>query len=189
MKDQTADAIAAFEKSLAIRPNYVAASNLATLLYFNEQYQRSAAMFRQALALEKGSYQLWGNFAAALDQIGATSDAKDAHQKARQLVEERLRVNPRDASLHMALAEHLAALGDNIGARASLTRAIALANEAHTLYQIAVFYEQRLRQRTDALQWLEKAVAQGQTWREIDHEPSLRDLRQDPRFAALRAAR
>src|SRR5262249_49491251 len=136
-----------------------------------------------------GSYQVWGNLAAALDQVGATSDAKDAHQEARQLVEERLRVNPRDASLHMALAEHLAALGDNTSARASLTRALALApNEAHTLLHIAEFYEQRLQQRTNALQWLEKAIAQGQTWREIDHEPSLRDLRQDPRFAALRAA-
>jgi tetratricopeptide (TPR) repeat protein/TolB-like protein len=190
MKDQTADAIAAFEKSLAIRPNYVAASNLGTLLYFNGQYKRSAAMFRQALALEKGSYQVWGNLASALDQVGSTTEAKQAHEQARQLVEERLQVNPRDASLHMARAEHLAALGDNLGARAALTRAIALApKEAHTLFQIALFYEQRLRQRTDALTWLEKALAQGQTWREIDNEPSLRELRQDARFARLRAAR
>jgi tetratricopeptide (TPR) repeat protein len=190
MKDQTADAIDAFEKSLAIRPNYAAASNLGTLLYFNGQYQRSAAMFRQALTLERGSYQVWGNLAGALEQVGATTEAKAAHQEARRLVEERLRVNPRDAALHVARAEHLAALDDELGARASLARAIALApSEAHTLFQIALFYEQRLRQRTDALIWLEKALAQGQTWREIDNEPSLRQLRQDARFAKLRAAR
>ena len=190
MKDQTEDAIAAFEKSLAIRPNYAAASNLGTLLYFNGQFKRSADMFRQALALEKGSYQVWGNLAGALEQVGSTTEAKQAHQQARELVEERLRVNPRDASLHIARAEHLAALGDNPGARAALTRAISLApKDAHTLFQIGLFYEQRLRQRTDALTWLEKALGQGQTWREIDNEPALRELRQDPRFVKLRAER
>ncbi len=188
MKDQTSEAIAAFEKSLAIRPNYAAASNLGTLLYFIGEFQRSADSFRQALTLEKGSYQVWGNLAAALDRTGPAADAKAAHQQARLLVQERISVNPRDAGLHVALAEQLAALGAQADARASLARAIALKPaDAHTLLRIATFFEERLHQRTEALSWLEQALARGQTWREIDNEPLLRELRQDPRFVALKS--
>jgi hypothetical protein len=40
--------------------------------------------------------------------------------------------------------------------------------------------------RDKALDWLEKAIERGQTWREVDRAPALRDLREDPRFKMLR---
>ena len=74
-------------------------------------------------------------------------------------------------------------------ARADLDRALTLSpTDAHTLFVIAVFYEQRLQQREAALTWLSRAIAKGQTWREIDRVPALRDLRRDPRFEKLRHA-
>jgi hypothetical protein len=58
--------------------------------------------------------------------------------------------------------------------------------EPQVLLRIAIFHEQRLHERDAALTWLAKAVANGQTWREIDRSPTLRKLRDDPRFAKFR---
>jgi tetratricopeptide (TPR) repeat protein len=146
-------------------------------------------VFRQALALDQSSYQVWANLASALESAGRREEASSAYKEARTRVLERIRVNPRDASLLIALAEHDAALGDSSKATTSLTAALSLKpTDSHTLFQVAVFYEQRLKQRDAALDWLAKAIAAGQTWREIDRSPILHALREDPRFLKLRHA-
>ena len=190
MKDRTTEAVAAFEKSLSIRRNYVAASNLGTLHFFEGDYRRSVEAFRQALSLDEGNYMVWGNLAGALESAGNAAEAAAAYRRARELVQERLGVNPREPALHMAFAEYNAALGDTVRARASLAEVLQLApTDAHTLFDIAVFFESRLGQRDRALQWLEKAVENGQTWREVDRSPYLRNLRKDPRFEQIRYSR
>jgi serine/threonine-protein kinase len=189
MKDRTADAIAAFQKSLAIRPNYNAASNLGTLYFFEGDFRRSAELFKQAVTIDQGNYQVWANLASALSFAAAKDEATTAYQRARELLRERVNVNPRDAALRVALADCEAALGDMVAARSDLAEALKLSpDDAHTLFRVAVFYETRLRQRDSALNWLSRAVAKGQTWREIDRAPELRDLRMDPRFETLRHA-
>jgi serine/threonine-protein kinase len=187
MKDRTAEAVDAFQKSLAIKPNYVAASNLGTLYFYEGEYVRSVQGFRQALSLDEGNYIVWGNLAGALEGAGQASEASAAYRRARELALDRLTVNPNDPALHMAVADYHAALGDTASARASLANVIKLAPaDAHTLFELAVFFEFRLRQRDDALKWLRKALEHGQTWREVDRLPTLRDLRKDPRFAQMR---
>ena len=187
MKDRIPDAIEAFQKSLSIRPNYNAASNLGTLYYFEGDFKRSAELFRQALSIDQGNYVVWANLADALTFAGSRDDAKAAYQRAKELLSDRVRVNPRDASLRLALADCEAALGDMEAARSALQQTLALSpTDAHTLYRIAVFYEQRLHEREAALNWLSRAIAQGQTWREIDRVPALRELRMDPRFKKIR---
>jgi Tfp pilus assembly protein PilF len=190
MKDRIPEAIAAFQQSLAIRPNFAAASNLGTLYYFEGQFRLAAETFRQALSFDQNRYQVWGNLAQALEQAGDKEETSAAFTRARELAMERLEVNPRDAALHIAVAEHNAALGEMDKAKVELSTALALApDDAHTLFQIGVFYESRLRVRNEALKWLSLAVDRGQTWREIDRAPELRALRTDPRFQQLRRSR
>ena len=190
MRDRVPEAIAAFQRSLAIRPNSAAASNLGTLYFYEGQFQRAADLFRQALSFDQSSYQVWGNLAQTLVQTGERQEAAMAFRRARELALERLEVNSRDAALHMGVAEFSAALGEMDRARLAFSDALALSPEdAHTLYQIGVFYEVRLKRRDEALEWLAKAVARGQTWREIDRTPELRELRADPRFETFRRAR
>jgi serine/threonine-protein kinase len=187
MLEHTDEAIAAFMKSLDIRPNYVAASNLATLYYFEGQFRLAADYFNQALKLERGSYQVWNNLAEALEQLDRHDDALDAFRQTRLLAMERLQVNPNDAEIQVLVADASAALGEMDRARQALSAALRLApTEAHTLFLIGVFYEARLNDRVEALKWLAKAIEHGQTWREIDKQPALRRLREDPRFQQLR---
>ena len=189
MKDQTAEATAAFQKSLSIRPNYNAASNLGTLYYFEGEFRRSADLFKQAVSIDPGNYQVWANLAGALDLAGAQTEAPPAYRRARELLRERIGVNARDASLYIQLADCDAALGDMDAARLDLAQTLKLApTEAHTLLLIAAFYEHRLHNRSEALTWLSNALAHGQTWREVDRSPLLRSLRADARFSKLRHA-
>jgi eukaryotic-like serine/threonine-protein kinase len=190
MKDQTAEAVAAFQKSLSIRRNYVAASNLGTLYFFEGEYGRSVEAFRQALTLDQGNYVVWKNLAGALAGAGDAKEAAAAFRRARELVQERLTVNRRDPALHLALADYNAALGDMAQSQASLAEVLKLApTEAHTLFDLAVYYELRLKQRDKALQWLQAAIEHGQTWREIDRSPDLKSLRADHRFEQMRHPR
>ncbi len=109
------------------------------------------------------------------------------YKHAKQLAEENLRINPRDADLQISIATYTAELGDKKKAVSLIQEALKLKPDApHTLFRLAVFYEFQLGDNDAALNWLTKAVNRGQTWREIDHSPSLTKLRQDPRFQQLR---
>jgi tetratricopeptide (TPR) repeat protein len=188
--DHTAEAIAAFKKSLSIRTNFAAASNLGTLYYFQGSYRAAADLFRQARDLERGNYLVWGNLAQTLEHIGERADATAAFRQARTLALEQLNVNPRNASVHLEIADYNAALGDADAAKRELGEALKLApDDAQTLFRIAVIYEYRLKARDEALNWLARAVERGQTWGEIDRAPDLRQLRTDPRFEQLRRSR
>jgi tetratricopeptide (TPR) repeat protein len=137
--------------------------------------------------MDQGSYQVWGNLGSVLELTGDRTGSAAAYREAKTRVVDRLRVNARDPSLHLALANYEAALGDTAQARSSLQDALQLKpSDAHALFQIAAIYEQRFGERDEALKWLARSIEQGQTWREIDRAPELAALRQDPRFQVLR---
>jgi tetratricopeptide (TPR) repeat protein len=181
------EAKARFTKSRSIRPNFTASSNLGTIYYFEGDYQRAADYFAEAIAIERGRFDVWGNYAHTLDLLGKKQQAQDAHREARRLVLDELNVNPNDASLYVELAAYQAALGDLDEAQRTLSNALKRApDDATTQFRIAVFYEYKLHAREEALKWLTKAVEGGYLWHEIDRAPELRDLRTDPRFPGLR---
>jgi hypothetical protein len=43
---------------------------------FEGDYKRSADMLRQALAIDRGSYQVWGNLAGALKSLGIAPERR-----------------------------------------------------------------------------------------------------------------
>jgi serine/threonine-protein kinase len=187
LKDQFAQAQVSYERSLSIRPTYVAASNLGTLYYFQGHYDLAAKAFRQAISLNQNDEQVWANLASSLHWAQKPHEATEAYQHAKKLAEERLRVNPRNPNIQIAVAIYTAELGDKSEALSIVRQALALMpDEPHTLYRLAVLYEMDFGNREEALKWLKKAVDRGQTWQEIDHSPALAELRQDPRFKQLR---
>jgi serine/threonine-protein kinase len=184
---RTKEAIEAFTTSRSIRPNFTASSNLGTIYYFEEQYTQAADYFDEALKIERGRFDVWGNYAHTLDLLGRTQEAQKAFGEARRLVLEELSVNPNDASLYVELADHHAALGDVNEAKRALSIALKHApDDATTQFRIAVLYEYRLKARNEAFTWLTRAVEGGYPWHEIDRAPELRGLRTDPRFPGLR---
>jgi tetratricopeptide (TPR) repeat protein len=190
LQGKVPEAIAAFEKSLALRPNYRAASNLGTL-YFYEQgdYARAAKAFEQALALNDSDYKVWGNLGGARQWAGDEAGAQEAFTRAVELAEAKHQVNPHDAVVLADLADYYASLDQEEKVLPLLEGALALApDDAGLMYQAALIYE-HLGRRTEALTWLARAVGNGHSWQEIERAPALRGLRADLRFKQLRQAR
>ncbi len=94
-QERPKEAIAAFEKSLSIRANYQAASNLGTLYFFElADYARAAQAFQQAVSFQPNEYVVWGNLASAQLWAGQSSESRSAFTKAAELADEGARDKP-----------------------------------------------------------------------------------------------
>jgi tetratricopeptide (TPR) repeat protein len=188
IKGRTQEAIGAYEKSLALRPNYQAASNLGTLYFFDLQdYPRAAQAFRQAVALDADEDVVWGNLASALLWAGKADESKTAFATAAGLAEKSLAINPRNANVTMRLAEYEAALGRESRARELMGKALELApGDARLMFQAGVLCEFWFKDREHAFEWLERSLAAGYQWKEVERSPALTALRKDSRLEQLR---
>jgi tetratricopeptide (TPR) repeat protein/TolB-like protein len=186
---RTSEATRAFEKSMSIRPNYAAASNLGTLFLFDGAYPKAVEAFRQALGINQNDFVVWGNLGSALHWSGQDKESAAAYEQARTRAEARLKVDSRNLTVLIRLAEYNGALGSKNESLSYLRRALSTAPEdPEVLFKAAVVYEYNLKRRDDALQMLERAIQRRYSWKEIDRSPSLSELRKDPRYAKLRNA-
>jgi tetratricopeptide (TPR) repeat protein len=189
VQDKSDEAIAAFEKSWSLRPNYLAASNLGTLYYFQKgDFPRAASAFKRALSQDDRQFVVWGNYGAALHWSGDEVGAKAAYTKAIALAEEARNTNPRNGRTLMTLAGYYGSLHETDRARDLMEQALALDPEnSAVLYEAGELCESELHDRDRALALLERALIGGYQWNELERSPSLAALRKDPRFAGLRS--
>ncbi len=174
-----------YEKSVAIKPSDSAYSNLGTVYYTLGQYGEAARYYEKAIQINGREWKWWHNLAAAYQWGNEPQKAKAAFQRTVELAEEQRRVNPRDSTLLIRLADAYSNLDQAQHARELLRQALAMAPDAVSdMFQASVVYEQ-LRDRELALQWIAKAVKGGYSRDLIEREPTLAQLRLDPRYQAL----
>ena len=176
-----------FERSLQIKPNYAAYSNLGSLYFFQEaRYQDAAQMYEKALEFNNRDYRVWGSLASAYYWAPEERPKASANYKrAAQMAEEQLKVNPNDASVLSHLADFYAMLGEKDKALQFLEKSLDLApNDAEVMARAGETYEQ-LGQREKALEWIGKALKKGYPLATLERNPGLRELRTDPRFKSL----
>jgi tetratricopeptide (TPR) repeat protein len=122
MKEIDTNAVAAFKsrsRSSRITPHPI----WGRCILFDGEFRRSADLFRQALTLNRSNYQVWWNLGGALELAGTTPDAAAAYREALDRLNDRLAVDPRDASLLIAIADCDTAIGDSDPAKRSRWRA------------------------------------------------------------------
>jgi serine/threonine-protein kinase len=182
-------AIAAFEKSWSLRPNYQSASNLGTLYYFEKaDYQRAAAAYKRALTQNDKQFVVWGNYGSALHWSGDEAGARAAYTKAAALAEDARKTNPRSASTLMSLAAYYGALTLVDRARDLMEQSLALDSQTPSLlFDAGILCESEFHDRERALKLLGDAIDRGYQIRELERAPSLVNLRRDPRFEQLRS--
>jgi serine/threonine-protein kinase len=174
-----------YEKSVAIKPSGAAYTNLGTVYYMLGQYDEAARYYELTIQMNDRNLRWWHNLATAYQWSHNQEKARAAFQRTAALAEEQRRVNPRDASLLILLADAYAMLGQPQHARELLGEALALAPDAVAdMFQASVVYEQ-LRDRELALRWIAKAVKGGYPRDLVEKDPTLAQLRLDPRFQAL----
>ena len=179
-------AIPDLERSIAIRPSALATSNLGTAYFQLKRYADAAGAFEKAVRLQENNYELWGNLGDAYYWApGRRSDAPAAYKRAVALGGEKLKVNPRDASLLSYLATYHAMLGQKRPALEYLERAQGLAPGSPDILFNAAVVRNQLGEPEKAMDALEQAIAAGFPVSTLRDIPNFDNLRGNPRFRQL----
>jgi len=179
------EAIRVLIKGVNLRPHYDMYWNLGLAYMRARRLAEAIPIFEIAVRLGK-DYRLTGNLARAYYWAGFREKAASAYERAIQEGEEELRVDPRNADAHLLLARYYAMLGRKPEALSRMEYALsARPGNTHYLVIAAGAYSQ-LGDRAAALSLLEKAVGLGLTQKEIDVEFEIQNLRNEPRFQALK---
>lgn len=113
-----------YRRSLEIDPDGSAFSNTGTLYYFAGDFKAAEEMFVRAAEQTPTDYRIWGNLGDARRFTGAPEqDVRASYERAVELANLRLEVNPRDKETLLNLAWYYANLGRDVAARSTLESA------------------------------------------------------------------
>ena len=182
------EAAAMWRRTLEIRPDATAYSNLGTITFFTGHYADSISPFEKAVELEPQSYQGWGNLADAYRWTPGKQDrAKATYARAIGLAEKDLEVNPRDTYALALLALYEAKSGRIEKARVLIEQALAIAPKDLDVLSEALEVYTLAGEQQKALDCLKKAVQGGYPRFELEANPELASLRNEPRYREIMA--
>ena len=146
----------------------------------------AARLFDHASQVGPEDYQAPLLGAAVLAGLGRRDEAQKAYRRGVQVAEKHLQLHSDDARALVLGATGWCQLGDNKRALDWVRRALAAdADEAMTLYNAACVYA-LMGCSEDAIDCLEKAVANGYTHKEwIENDADFKSLHGEPRFQTL----
>jgi eukaryotic-like serine/threonine-protein kinase len=179
------DAIGPLKKSIAIRPSYAGYANLGTSYFGVHKFADAEAAYEQATRLEPQQYVAWGNLGAAQYYGRARRESAPAYQKALELANAELKVNPYDSDVLSDVAQYYSMLEDRDHALLYLRQALHYGHsEKELLFTAAQVYNQ-LGETGLALEWLTKTVQAGYSTSKIRDFPSFQNLVDNPRYQQL----
>ena len=180
------EARAALEETIRIEPVPQAYSNLGVAQYLLGRHSEAAASFQRAVDLAPKDYRWHIYLGDALSQVpDRAGEARRAYEAALPLVRAELSVDPADGLNVVLLGRCLARTGDPEKAWSEIRRGVGLATEDENVLETAAAAAMLLGKKSEALAWLEKAVARGYGLVEIERDPDFAPLRGDPAFRKL----
>jgi class 3 adenylate cyclase/TolB-like protein/tetratricopeptide (TPR) repeat protein len=150
-------AIAAYERSLAIEPRRASYNNTGTVYYYLGQQGKASEMFRKAIELAPSDHRLWGNLADALFYDAQAAEAMKTYQRALELVEGELEINPRHAVNQAQAAYYASRLGDGDRARQSIAVALAEGDASYYVHYYVGLAELGLANKDRAVTHIRRA--------------------------------
>jgi tetratricopeptide (TPR) repeat protein/predicted Ser/Thr protein kinase len=180
------EALGLLERSISLDPSAAAYSNRATVEFYRKDYNGAAADYEKAISLGGEDYELWGNLAEAYYwSKGRRQQAPEAYAHAIRLVEDAIKLNPRDASLYASLAKWHAMRGDHAQAQDEVVASLKLAPREPKTFFVAAVVAQQAGKKQQAMSWLEKAVRAGYSPASVEDDPVFASLHADPAFKKL----
>ena len=157
--------------------------NIGALYYAQEQYSKAAPFFEESIASAPPTAIRLRDLGDVYRHLGRARDASKAYGSARDLAQDEVSRNPRQAYSRVLLALTCAYLGDERRAESEALQALAIEPEnASVMREAAIVYEV-LRQREQTLRVLR--TAPGHLLVDLSRDPDIKELRDDPRFQTL----
>ena len=175
----------AFKRSVQIRPTGLALSNLGIAQYYVGNYTQAVETLRRAVELGPRHASVRANLGDALFQAGQYDAAQEAFSIARQLANDKLKVNSSDAAVLLDAAWVCAMLGDVEAATAHISSAEMLSPNDPYVHYYKALIDIRHGNKEAALDSLERALQLGYPSPMIAAEPYLKEIRTNPRFVSL----
>ena len=180
------DSIAALKMSIGLRPDFESYGNLGTSYFLLHEFESAARTFEEGLRLDDKDWANWGNLGDALYQMPSRkSEAVHAYEKAIELANAKIEINPRDASALACSADYNAMLGNKTAAMANLQRALTAApTDADVHFRAAILFN-RFGDAENTVRFLKQAVDLGFSRNVIRDTPDFDHLKSDARVSAL----
>jgi eukaryotic-like serine/threonine-protein kinase len=158
-------------------------SNVGTANYFLGRYEDAANAFEKATELAPMIPLYWGNLGDSYRWIpNAAARANISYDRAIQLADGELKVNPTAMTIRVRMAVWLAKRGNARRADDEIRRAlVADPNNPTYIYKAAMIANVEGRS-DDAARLLESALAQGYSRADAEHEREFENLRRDGRL-------
>jgi len=160
-----------------------ALNNLGAVYAYRGQDEEALKYLERARALGSESDTLLLNIGDSSRRAGHSRQAAEAYQRGRQLAERSLLNNPSDAVARSFVAYFAARMGNRAEAERELTQALRFGGQQKTVIRRAVLTYEALGKRDRALEVLQSATSD--VLQELNRQPDLAGLRQDPHFIAL----
>jgi tetratricopeptide (TPR) repeat protein len=156
---------------------------VGNLYYAQERYAQAARFFEESVASGSPSAIRYKDLGDVYRHLGRNREATKAYRSARDMAQDEVARNPRDAHSRVLLALISALLGDAPVARFEASQALSFEPENTTVMREAVFMYEVLHQREESLRVMRRAPR----WLlgELNRQPDLKDLQQDTRFQEL----
>jgi tetratricopeptide (TPR) repeat protein len=168
------DAVTESQRSLDIAPSHFGYAARGLAQYRMRRFDDAIESFEQARAMLE-DYRHVGNLARAYHAAGRPARSRELFERAIQLGERELSVNPRNDEANVALAEYYSRLGRRREALDRLGR--ARLEDPHYMFFAAMIHN-HLGDPAQGRQWLEKARAAGLPPSEITGWIDVDNLRQ-----------
>ncbi|HSB08333.1 MAG TPA: tetratricopeptide repeat protein [Blastocatellia bacterium] len=179
------DAVAMYRRAIDIHPNELSYANLGTAYFYLGRYDDAIEAYGAALKLNPTEDQHYWNLGDAYMRVGRIDDAQRQYARAGDLLEERLNVDPSDATCLGQLALYRAKLQRFDEALELIERATQLEPRNTTLmYKKAVVYALK-GDCGRATEYLALALENGYSRAEAQRDPDLEGLRTEPAYAEL----
>jgi tetratricopeptide (TPR) repeat protein len=167
----------AWLRALELDPkNQAAIANLGSL-YLDLRHRTSNAieMYRRALATNNRNYQTWGQLGRAYSRAGEREQATPAFEKALDLINAEMLVNPKSVTLYSSLGFYRALLGRK-DFSAPIERALELAPERGLTHLRAAETYAIAGNRQRAVEFLERALKLGVSIKSVQRNEYLKDV-------------
>jgi len=180
------DAVRVLKQSIQRAPSAHGFANLGTCYYFLGRYAEAAQAYAKAVELTPHDYLYSRNLGDAYRWVpGQESKAREAYERAIQMCDEAIRINPNESRAHLSRASALAKLGRTREARNAIVRALELDPQyAGAAYEAAVI-SNIVGDEDETITRIEQALRLGYNVDNILRDPEFANLRKSGRLDAI----